>query len=230
MFEVSLFGQSLCGVENLTAADTGSPNAYVVGILQFGEVGKESVLVQIVHFFLAAQRMVARQGDNLHAGSHHEESHIETDLVVAGTRRAVCDGIGTNLLGIAGNGDSLEDALRTDGDGVTVVAQHIAENHILQRLLVVFLRHVERHIFLCTQLVGVFFVLLQLFSAETASIGAGCIHFITVVLQFHHGVTSVQSAGKGYHYFLLICHNIYCFLFLFFQCLPSLFIPCHQVF
>ena len=90
------------------------------------------MLVQIVNLFLSAQRMVTGQSDNLHTGSHHQEGHIETNLVVAGTRTSMCNGISTDLLGIAGDGDGLEDALRTDGNGITVVAQHITENHVFQ--------------------------------------------------------------------------------------------------
>ena len=132
MLKIGLFGQSLCGIENLTTADAGSPDTYVIGILQFGEIGKEAMLVQIVNLFLATQCMVTGQSDNLHTGSHHQEGHIETNLVVAGTRTSMSNGISTDLLGIAGDGDGLENTLRTDGNGVTVVAQHITENHVFQ--------------------------------------------------------------------------------------------------
>ena len=86
MLQISLLGQSLCGVEQLAATDTGTPDADVIRILQLGEVSKVAVGVQVVHLFLTSQIAVARQGDNLHTGSHHQEGHIETDLVVTSTR------------------------------------------------------------------------------------------------------------------------------------------------
>ena len=85
MLQISLFRQSLGGVEQFATADAGAPDAHVVGIFQFGEVGRESVFVQIVHLFLSREFLVAGEGDNLHTGSHHEEGHVEADLVVAGT-------------------------------------------------------------------------------------------------------------------------------------------------
>ena len=43
------------------------------------------MVVQIVHLFLTGELLIAGQGDDLHTGGHHQESHVETDLVVAGT-------------------------------------------------------------------------------------------------------------------------------------------------
>ena len=109
MLQISTLRQALLRVENLTAADTGTPDTHVVRVLQLCEVGIETVLVQVVHLFLTTQVLVACQGDDFHTGSHHEECHIETNLVVTGTRTSVCNSAGTNLIGIASNGDSLED-------------------------------------------------------------------------------------------------------------------------
>ena len=111
MLQVSLLRQSLGWVEKLAAADTCTPNAYVVRVLQLGEVGKEAMVVEVVNLFFASQFVVACQCDYLHSRSHDEESHVETYLVVAGTGRTVCNGIGTNLLGVAGYRNGLEDAL-----------------------------------------------------------------------------------------------------------------------
>ena len=109
MLQISTLRQALLRVENLTAADTGTPDTHVVRVLQLCEVGIEAVLVQVVHLFLTTQVLVACQSDDFHTGSHHEECHIETNLVVTGTRTSVCNSAGTNLIGIASNGDSLED-------------------------------------------------------------------------------------------------------------------------
>ena len=86
VLQISLFGQSLGGVEYLAAADAGAPDTYVVRILQLGEVGKESVLVEVVNLLLARKGLVACECDNLHTRRHYEECHVETYLVVAGTR------------------------------------------------------------------------------------------------------------------------------------------------
>ena len=111
VLQVSVLGQALRGVEQLAAANAGAPDAYVIRIFQFGEVCIKTVLVEEIHLFLACQLLVTRQGDDFYAGSHHEERHVEANLVVAGACRAVGDGIGANLLGIAGDGNGLEDAL-----------------------------------------------------------------------------------------------------------------------
>ena len=111
VLQISLLGQTLCGVEQFATTDTGSPDTYVIRILQFSEVGKESVFVQEINLLFTCQFLVACQCDNLHTRSHHEECHIKTDLVVAGTCRSVSNGICTNLLGIACYGNSLEDTL-----------------------------------------------------------------------------------------------------------------------
>ena len=179
MLQVGLLGQTLCGVEQFTTADAGAPDAHIVAVLQLGEVGSEAVSVEVVHLFLASQLLVAREGDDFHAGSHDQERHVEANLVVAGACAAVSDGFCTNLLGIACDGDSLEDAFRTDADRVTVVTQDISEDHVLQRLLVVLLRHIERHILRCPQLIRILLVGLQLFSAEAACVGASGVHFIS---------------------------------------------------
>ena len=85
MLQVSIFGQTLSGVKELATTDTGAPDTNVIAVFQFGEVGEETVLIQIIYLFLAGQLLVTRQGDDLHTRSHHEECHIETDLIVAGT-------------------------------------------------------------------------------------------------------------------------------------------------
>ena len=132
VLEISLLGQSLCRVEQFAAADARAPDAHVVGILQLGEVGREAVVVQIVHLFLSRQSLVACESDYLHTRSHHEECHVETNLVVAGTCGTVGYGVGTYLVGVARYGYGLEYALRRHRYGVAVVAQHVAEYHVLE--------------------------------------------------------------------------------------------------
>ena len=112
MLQVSALGQTLRRVEKLTAADARAPDADVVAVLQFGEVGEETMRVEVVDLLLTRQFLVAGEGDDVDARRQHLERHVETNLVVARTGRTVGNGVGTNLLGIAGNGDGLEDALR----------------------------------------------------------------------------------------------------------------------
>ena len=108
------------------------------------------------------------------------------------------NGCGANLLGIASNGQSLEDAFRADRNGVAIIAKDITEDHVLQGLLVVFLRHVEGDVLLCTELVGILFVCLELFCTEAARIGTGSIYFVTFLLcQVHHGVAGIKPATEG---------------------------------
>ena len=85
MLQIGILRQTLCGVEQFTAADAGAPDTYVVAVLQFGEVCEEAVFVQIIHLFLTRQFLVACESNDLHTGCHHKEGHVETDLVVAGT-------------------------------------------------------------------------------------------------------------------------------------------------
>ena len=111
VLQVSLLWKTLGWVENLTTADTGSPDTYVIRILQLGEVCIETVFVQVINLLLTRKRLVTSQGDDLYTRSHNQEGHVETNLVVAGTCTSVSDGVSTNLLGVACDGDSLEDTL-----------------------------------------------------------------------------------------------------------------------
>ena len=121
----------------------------------------------------------------------------------------MCDGICTNLFGIASNGDSLEDTLRRNRDRITVVAQHITKNHVLERLLVILLCHVDGDVLDSAQLVGILLIGLQLFLAEAACVGARCIDFVThLTSEIHYIITRVKTAAEGDHHFLL-CHTIY---------------------
>ena len=186
MFQVSAFGKSLCGIQNLTAANGSTPQTYVIGIFQFGEVGCKAVFVQIVYLFLTAQCHVACQGDDFHARSHYKESHVEAYLVVARAGRPMRNGICAYFVGIACNGQCLEDTFGTYGYGISAVTQHIAEYHVFQALFVIFLRYVQSDIFYGTQLVGVFFVGFQLLGAETTGVGASRIYFVSFLFSQIH--------------------------------------------
>ena len=111
VLQVSLLWKTLGWVENLTTADTGSPDTYVIRILQLGEVCIEAVLVQVVNLLLTRKCLVTCQGNDFYTRSHYQEGHVETNLVVAGTCTSVSDGVSTNLLGVTSDGDSLEDTL-----------------------------------------------------------------------------------------------------------------------
>ena len=169
------------------------------------------MLVQVVNLLLAAQSHVAGQGDDFHTRCHDKEGHVETHLVVAGSGRTVGDGIGSDFVGIAGDGQCLEDALRADGDGVGAVTQHVAVDHVFQTLFVVFAGDVQCHVFHGAQLVGVLFVGFQLLGTESAGVGAGSIYFVSFFLgQIHHSERSVQPAAECDNYFFLLCFHNYC--------------------
>ena len=85
VLKVSLLGQTLCWVEQLTAADRCTPDTYVVRVLKLGEVSKETMLVQIVNLLFAGKLLITGKGDNLYAWSHNQEGHVEADLVVTST-------------------------------------------------------------------------------------------------------------------------------------------------
>ena len=132
VLEVCAFWQALCAVEYFAATDAGAPYSYVVGVFQFCEIGIVSVLVKIVNLFLSAKVVVACKGDDLYIGGHYEKCHVKTNLVVACSRAAVGYCIGAYLVGIARNGQGLKDAFGANRNGVAVVAQHIAEDHVFQ--------------------------------------------------------------------------------------------------
>ena len=215
MLQVSTLWQSLCRVQYLTTTDRGAPDSHVIRILQLGKVGWEPILVQIVYLLLTAQSHVTRQGDDLLTRSHHKESHIEAHLVVSSSSRSMSDGICSYLVGIACYGQCLEDALRAHRDRVGAITQHVTIDHVFQTLLVVFTRHVERHIFHCPQLVGILFILLQLFLTETTSVCTGSIYLVALLLsQIHHRKRGIQAPTKSYHNFLL-SHFILSFYYFF---------------
>ncbi len=112
LFEIGALRQALLRIEDLPAADRCTPEPYVIGILQFREVGRKAVGVEVIHFLLPRQVPVAGERDDLYAGTHHQEHHVEADLVVPRAGGAVGDGVGPDLLRIAGHGHRLEQAFR----------------------------------------------------------------------------------------------------------------------
>ena len=214
VLQIGAFGQPLRGIQNLATANGSAPQTYVIGIFQFGEVGGKAVFVQIINLFLTAQCHVACQRDDFHARSHDEESHVKTNLVVTRTRRTVGDGIRADFVGITCNGQCLEDTFGTYRNRIGTVTQNIAEYHVFQAFLIVFLRHVEGDVFFGAQLVGIFFVCLQLFSTETARIGTSCIYFVPFFFgKIHHRKRGIQTSAECDYYFLLLFHILSIFIF-----------------
>ena len=97
-------------MESLFAAYAGAPEALVDGIFHLLEIGLDAVFLQIVDLILAGESHVAGRGDDLDFGGEDLECEVETHLVVSGACRAVGHGIGSDLLGVFDDGDSLEDA------------------------------------------------------------------------------------------------------------------------
>ena len=98
-------------VEDFAAADGSAPNPHIVGIFELGEICEEAVRVEVVHFLLAAECLVAGEGDDFHFGTHLEEGHIEAYLVVACPSGSVCNGVGSDFPGIFGYSHTLENPL-----------------------------------------------------------------------------------------------------------------------
>ena len=111
MFQISALRQTLGRIEKFTAADTRAPDTYIVTIFEFREVGKEPVGIEIVDLLLTRQFLVTGERDDLHLRCHDLKGHIETNLIIAGTCRAVGDSVSLDLIGVTRNGDGLEDTL-----------------------------------------------------------------------------------------------------------------------
>ena len=102
------------------------------------------------------------------------------------------DGVSANFLSVTSNGERLEDAFGRNRNRIAVIAKHIAINHIAKALVIILLRNVERHIFLRTKLVRIFFISLELLSTETARVSTRSIYFITHFLcQIHHCIRRI---------------------------------------
>ncbi len=109
-----------------------------------------------------------------------------------------------NLLGIARNSHTLENALGRNRNGVGAVAKHIAVDHISKTLGIILLCHVQSHILYRAQLVGVLFIGFQLFGAETAGIGASGIDLVTLLTcKVHNSVRGIETSAECYNNFLL---------------------------
>ena len=204
LFQIRLLRKSLGGVQNLASTDGSAPKADIVGIFKFLEISLEAVLIKVINLKLAGQSHIPCQGDDLYSGSHHKESHVKTDLIVAGASRTVGDGVSANRFRVAGDGHSLEYPLGRDRDRICTVPQHIAEDHITETLVVIFLGHIKGDIFLRTQFVGMLLIVFQLLSAESAGVRTRGVNLIALFLgQVHHREGCVQTAAESDHYFLL---------------------------
>ena len=187
LLQISLLRKSLGGVQNLASTDGSAPKADIVGIFKFLEISLEAVLIKVINLKLAGQSHIPCQGDDLYSRSHHKESHVKTDLIVAGASRTVGDGVSANRFRVAGDGHSLEYPLGRDRDRICTVPQHIAEDHITETLVVIFLGHIKGDIFLRTQFVGMLLIVFQLLSAESAGVRTRGVNLIALFLgQIHH--------------------------------------------
>ena len=134
------------------------------------------------------------------------------------------DSISTYFIGITGNSQSLEDTFRTYRNRISSVAKNITEYHVFQALFIILPSNVQSYIFHRSQLISIFFVLLQLFFTETTGVCTSCIHFIPFFLsQIHYSERSIKTATeRNYYFFLFFFHNNMCFFYYFFfkSCLP----------
>ena len=147
------------------------------------------MVVEIIYFFFARKHAITSEGDDFLTRSHHEKSHVETNLVVAGTRGTVSYSVCSHFVGVTCYCYCLENPFARNRYGITIIAKHIAENHILQTFFVILLRYIESYIFCCAELICVFFIGFQLLLTEAAGVGTSRINFVTqFVRKIHHRV------------------------------------------
>ena len=157
---------------------------------------------QVGDLLLAAETLLADQGDHLDLGRHDVENHVETHLVVTGPRTAVAEIVGADAPCIRGNGRGLRNAFGADRNGIGPVFEHIAENHVLDGMVVVVLRHIERHVTLDAQPLGPSLDPLQLLGRKTARIRQRSMDFEAHLLgQIDSAVRRIEASAKGQNHF-----------------------------
>ena len=110
------------------------------------------------------------------------------------------NGVRPDFPGVPGDGEGLENAFRGYGDRIGSVAEHIAENHVFQALVVILGSHVQGLVGLGTQGECPRLIIGQLLRGETARIGADGVDLIAhFVAQVHHGIRRIQTAAVGHH-------------------------------
>ena len=164
---------------------------------------------QVVDLVFAREGHVARRGDDLDLRGEDLERQVEAHLVVARTGRAVGYGVGSDPLGVFDDGNGLEDALGAHRDGVGAVAQHVAEDHVADALLVVLLFDVERGVLPGAELFGALRDLFEFGLREAARVGDRRVDVVSLLLrEVFHAKRGVQPAAERQNHFFLGFHDI----------------------
>ena len=201
---VSLFGQRLARSERLLAAYRRAPNALVDRIFRLFKVEIDAVRAQVADLLFAAEAFLADQRDHFNLRCDDVEHHIETHLVVTGARTAVAKVIGSDLLGIFGNGRRLRHTLGADRNRISGIFQHIAEDHVFDCRIVIVLRHIERYVALHAQIVGAFLDFREFLGRKAAGVGQCGMNLEAHLLgQIYCAVGRVEPTAKcQYNFFL----------------------------
>ena len=161
---------------------------------------------QVGDLLLAAQTLLADQRDHLDLRSDDVEHHVEAHLVVTGSGAAVAKVVGADFAGVFGNGRRLRDPLGADRNRISSVFQHIPEDHVLDRMLVIILRHVERHVALYAEIVSSLFNRGKFLGRKSAGVRQGGVHFQSHLFRkVNRTVRGIQSSAESQYYFFHRC-------------------------
>ena len=157
---------------------------------------------QIGNLLLTAESLFADQGDHLDLRSDDVEHHIETHLIVSGARTSMTQVVGSDLPCILGNSRSLRNPFGTYRDGIGSVLEHIAENHVLDRMIVIVMCNIECHVALYAQRIGPPFDRSEFLFRESARVCQCGMHFQTHLLgEIDRTIRGIQTSTKSQYYF-----------------------------
>ena len=151
---IRLFRKCFIALQRFLSTNGCAPKSFVDGVLEFLEIGFISVFLQIVDFIFTREFHVTGWSNNLNFRSKNLECKVETHLVVPGSCGTMSHGIGTYLLGIVDDGNSLENTLRRDGNRICPVAKHVPKNHVANTLGVVVFRDIKCNVTLHAKALG----------------------------------------------------------------------------
>src|SRR6185437_3811272 len=193
-----VFGKIVFGGECFLTADGGAPETFIDTVFGFFGVDLYAVVFEKVDLLFAAEPEVADGSEDLHAGEHALEDHIETDLVITGARTSVCDILCADLLYVVGHGDRLYHSFGADAQGIGSVLEDISEDEVFNTTVIIFPRNVDAFERGDAETFCPGFYLADLFLAESAGIdGEGMDLQMFYLIEPDGAVGGVQSAAVG---------------------------------
>ena len=118
------------GIVRHSTANGRPPEPRVDRVLANARIDIDPSLLEKIIFLLAAQLLIPRRGDNFDSRQKHVEGCVEADLVIAGPRGAMGDGIRARLCHLAGNHLGLHHALGSHRQGIDLAAKNIALHQV----------------------------------------------------------------------------------------------------